>query len=135
MVTRGVERGQYRRRDDSEHWYETNLLNTAEQAMEFLAEVNEPNVKVHLDSYHMNIEERSLRQAVLTCGDKLGYVHVAGTRASIQILQSSMDDFFKSLRHDNILSSPRIIIHIKPDSDVYASLVITHRGTPLKSIE
>mmetsp|Transcript_12858 Transcript_12858/g.20825 ORF Transcript_12858/g.20825 Transcript_12858/m.20825 type:complete len:209 (-) Transcript_12858:230-856(-) len=56
--------------------YETNLLNTAEQAMEFLAEVDEANVKVHLDSYHMNIEERSLRQAVLTCGDKLGYVHV-----------------------------------------------------------
>lgn len=44
--------------------------------MTFLAEVNEPNVKVHLDSYHMNIEERSMRQAVLTCGDSLGYVHV-----------------------------------------------------------
>ena len=56
--------------------YETNLLNTAEQAMAFLADVNEDNVKVHLDSYHMNIEERSLRQAVLTCGDQLGYVHV-----------------------------------------------------------
>jgi hypothetical protein len=56
--------------------YETNLINTAEQAMAFLDDVNEPNVKVHLDSYHMNIEERSLRQAVLTCRDKLGYVHV-----------------------------------------------------------
>jgi hypothetical protein len=29
-------------------------------------------VKVHLDSYHMNIEERSLRQAVKCCGDSLG---------------------------------------------------------------
>lgn len=56
--------------------YESNLLNTAEQAVAFLSEVNEPNVKVHLDSYHMNIEERSLRQAVLACGDELGYVHV-----------------------------------------------------------
>ena len=56
--------------------YETNVLNTAAQAMEFISEVNEDNVRVHLDSYHMCIEERSLRQAVKTCGDKLGYVHV-----------------------------------------------------------
>jgi hypothetical protein len=38
--------------------YETNLLNTAAQAMELIeGEVQHPNVFVHLDSYHMNIEE------------------------------------------------------------------------------
>ena len=56
--------------------YETNVLNTAAQASAFVDEIGEPNVKVHLDSYHMNIEEESLRRAVLTCGDRLGYVHV-----------------------------------------------------------
>ena len=56
--------------------YETNLINTAEQAMAFVTDVDEPNVLIHLDSYHMNIEEKSLRDAVHVCGDRLGYVHV-----------------------------------------------------------
>ena len=48
--------------------YETNLINTAEQAMAFVTDVDEPNVLIHLDSYHMNIEEKSLRDAVHVCG-------------------------------------------------------------------
>ncbi len=56
--------------------YESNLLNTAEQTMEYLDEVNESNVVVHADVYHMNIEERDYRTPILVCGDRLGYVHV-----------------------------------------------------------
>ncbi|KAF6263003.1 xylose isomerase domain-containing protein [Scenedesmus sp. NREL 46B-D3] len=58
--------------------YETNLLNTAAQAMELIeGKVQHPNVYVHLDSYHMNIEESSLEAAVRLCGkDRLGYIHL-----------------------------------------------------------
>ena len=35
---------------------------------------NPPNLYVHLDTYHMNIEESSSEHAVGVCGDKLGYV-------------------------------------------------------------
>eukprot|EP00878_Enallax_costatus_P018219 GHUV01019172.1.p1 GENE.GHUV01019172.1~~GHUV01019172.1.p1 ORF type:complete len:247 (+),score=60.07 GHUV01019172.1:1018-1758(+) len=56
--------------------YETNLLNTAAQAMDLIAEANHPNMYVHLDSYHMNIEEPSMEMAVRLCGDRLGYVHL-----------------------------------------------------------
>lgn len=52
--------------------YETNVCNTARQGMELLADVDSPALKVHLDSYHMNIEEFSMAEAVKTCGDKLG---------------------------------------------------------------
>ena len=65
--------------------YETNLLNTAEQAMAFVNDVDEPNVKIHLDTYHMNIEERSLEAAVVLCGDRLGYVHVASPIAGLSV--------------------------------------------------
>lgn len=58
--------------------YESNLINTAEQAVAFIAEIGAPNVVVHLDSYHMNIEENDFRTPVLACGDKLGYVHMGG---------------------------------------------------------
>jgi hypothetical protein len=56
--------------------YETNLLNNADQALAFIAEVDEPNVDVHLDTYHMNIEEDDMLGPVRRCGDKLVYVHV-----------------------------------------------------------
>jgi D-psicose/D-tagatose/L-ribulose 3-epimerase len=56
--------------------YETNLLNTAAQTVEYIQEVGAPNVVVHLDSYHMNIEEANFRDPVFDCGDRLGYVHI-----------------------------------------------------------
>ena len=56
--------------------YETNLLNTAEQALSFIDLIGAPNVVVHLDTYHMNIEETDFRTPVLACGDRLGYVHL-----------------------------------------------------------
>lgn len=56
--------------------YETNILNTAAQALRFLDLVARPNVTVHLDSYHMNIEESGLGDPVDLCGDRLGYVHI-----------------------------------------------------------
>ncbi|MEQ4518208.1 sugar phosphate isomerase/epimerase [Pseudarthrobacter sp. B907] len=56
--------------------YESNLLNTGRQALGFIEEIGHPNVYLHLDTYHMNIEEPDLLSPVLAAGDKLGYVHI-----------------------------------------------------------
>jgi D-psicose/D-tagatose/L-ribulose 3-epimerase len=56
--------------------YESNLLNTGRQALEYLKEVDRPDVSVHLDTYHMNIEESDLFQPILDVGDRLGYLHI-----------------------------------------------------------
>jgi D-psicose/D-tagatose/L-ribulose 3-epimerase len=56
--------------------YESNLLNTAQQTLDYLDLVGEDNVKVHADTYHMNIEETDYRTPILACGDRLGYVHI-----------------------------------------------------------
>jgi D-psicose/D-tagatose/L-ribulose 3-epimerase len=56
--------------------YESNLPNTAVQALEMLDRIDAPNVVVHLDTYHMNIEEADFMQPVLACGKRLGYVHI-----------------------------------------------------------
>ncbi len=56
--------------------YETNLFNTAAQALEIVSEIGAPNVGVHLDTYHMNIEEDDFDEPVRICGDKLVYVHI-----------------------------------------------------------
>jgi D-psicose/D-tagatose/L-ribulose 3-epimerase len=56
--------------------YESNLINTGRQALEYLKEVDRPDVSVHLDTYHMNIEESDLFQPILDAGDRLGYLHI-----------------------------------------------------------
>jgi D-psicose/D-tagatose/L-ribulose 3-epimerase len=56
--------------------YESNVLNTAAQATAFAQRVGLPNVKVHLDTYHMNIEEADLEAAVIDTADMLGYFHI-----------------------------------------------------------
>jgi D-psicose/D-tagatose/L-ribulose 3-epimerase len=56
--------------------YESNLVNTAEQALELADEIGAGNVVVHLDAYHMNIEEPSLADPIRVCGSRLGYLHV-----------------------------------------------------------
>jgi D-psicose/D-tagatose/L-ribulose 3-epimerase len=56
--------------------YETNVLNTAGQGVELCKRVGLPNVKVHLDSYHMNIEEADMELAVVDTAAHLGYVHI-----------------------------------------------------------
>lgn len=58
--------------------YESNLVNTARQCLDLIDEIDAPtdNVKVHLDTYHMHIEEQDMVRPVLACGDRLGYVHI-----------------------------------------------------------
>jgi D-psicose/D-tagatose/L-ribulose 3-epimerase len=56
--------------------YETNVFNTAAEALKIVREVGEPNLGVHLDTYHMNIEEDDFDEPVRLCGDKLVYVHI-----------------------------------------------------------
>ena len=56
---------------------ETNYLLTAQDVLEVIDKVGSNKLLVHLDTYHMNMEERSWRDPVIACGKKLGHVHVA----------------------------------------------------------
>ncbi|MEV0148725.1 MULTISPECIES: sugar phosphate isomerase/epimerase [unclassified Nonomuraea] len=56
--------------------YETNVVNTARDALRLADDIGEDNVLIHLDTYHMNIEEEDLVRPVHEVGDRLGYVHV-----------------------------------------------------------
>jgi D-psicose/D-tagatose/L-ribulose 3-epimerase len=55
--------------------YETPLINTAEQARAFTDAVGLRNVGIHLDTYHMNIEERVVPHAIATAGASLVHFH------------------------------------------------------------
>lgn len=57
--------------------YETNFINTVADGLEILDTINEPEIKLLLDTFHMNIEEYDLAAALRCAGDRLGYVHFA----------------------------------------------------------
>ncbi|HEX8519382.1 MAG TPA: sugar phosphate isomerase/epimerase [Pseudonocardia sp.] len=56
--------------------YETNVINTAHDALRLADDIGADNVTIHLDTYHMNIEEDDLVRPVHEVGERLGYVHV-----------------------------------------------------------
>ncbi len=55
--------------------FENPILNTAEEGVQFVTEVDRDNVKVMLDTFHMNIEETSISAAIRTAGNLLGHFH------------------------------------------------------------
>lgn len=56
--------------------FEGYLLNTCAECRQFVEEVDVDAVKIMLDTFHMNIEEDSMVEAILLAGDKLGHFHV-----------------------------------------------------------
>ncbi len=56
--------------------YETNVINTAADALTLADDIGADNVMIHLDTYHMNIEEDDFTRPVQLVGDRLGYVHI-----------------------------------------------------------
>lgn len=56
--------------------FETNLLNTTAQGLKFLRDTGNDHVKLHLDTFHMQIEEADPAAAIRLAGDKIGYFHI-----------------------------------------------------------
>lgn len=56
--------------------HEGYLINTAAECVDYVRQVDRPNVKVMLDTYHMNMEEDDFAEAIRTAGSLLGHVHV-----------------------------------------------------------
>ncbi|MCC2826705.1 sugar phosphate isomerase/epimerase family protein [Laedolimicola ammoniilytica] len=56
--------------------FEGYMLNTCEEAVDFVSKIDRPNVKVMLDTFHMNIEEDSFGDAIRMAGKYLGHLHL-----------------------------------------------------------
>lgn len=57
--------------------FESDLVNTAQDVMRMVNDINHPAANVILDSFHMSIEERDVEQAIKTVGDKLIHLQVS----------------------------------------------------------
>jgi D-psicose/D-tagatose/L-ribulose 3-epimerase len=55
--------------------FETDLVNTTEQGLALCADIGSPAAGLLLDTFHMNIEEKSIGDAIRAAGDRLVHVH------------------------------------------------------------
>ncbi len=57
--------------------YENHLINTGWQAVDMIERVGSDHIFIHLDTYHMNIEEKGAANAILHARDHLKYIHLS----------------------------------------------------------
>jgi len=57
--------------------FETYFLNTLEDAARLVRDVDSPNVKIHFDTFHSNIEEKHPAEALRAVAPELGHVHIS----------------------------------------------------------
>ena len=58
--------------------FETDFINTCDQALEMVNDVGSPVLRLMLDTFHMNIEEKNQANAIRKAGKLLGHLHACG---------------------------------------------------------
>lgn len=88
--------------------YENNYLNRGEEIVKLIDLLESPFIKVHLDTFHMNIEEPNMCEAIEKAGEKLGYIHFAdNTRGAVgsgSIDFRSVLDSLQKIGYDETIS-------------------------------
>jgi len=78
--------------------FESDLVNTAEDVVRLVKDINHPAAKIMLDGFHMNIEEKNIEEAIVTAGDKLIHVQVSENyRGTPGTGQTQWDSYLKGL--------------------------------------
>ena len=79
--------------------YESHLINTGWQAVAMIERVGADNIFVHLDTYHMNIEEKGAGNGILDARDHLRYIHLSESdRGTPGEGTCDWDEIFATLR-------------------------------------
>lgn len=82
--------------------FESDLVNTAKDALRMVNDINHPAVGILLDGFHMNIEERDVEAAIKLAGDKLLHIQVSENyRGSPGTGQTRWDAFKRGLEAVN----------------------------------
>lgn len=107
--------------------YETNIFNTAKETLDFFERHRLNNCYIHLDTYHMGLEEFDPYEAIRLCGKRLGYFHVADN--SRRYPGSGQFDFkkilatLKEIDYDGYVTVECLP---EPDRDTAAQKAIAH---------
>lgn len=93
--------------------YESHILTTAGQGADFVRELGKRNVRLLLDTFHMNIEEKSMAEAILTAGEYLGHVHIVENDRSLpgrgNLPWREIFDALHRIRYDGMLNMEPLV--------------------------
>jgi D-psicose/D-tagatose/L-ribulose 3-epimerase len=70
---------------------ETYILTDCREALEYIKRIDSKNMSILLDTYHMNIEEDNLYDAIRSAEDKLGHLHVGECNRKLPGMNNSID--------------------------------------------
>lgn len=115
--------------------YESRLINRVEEGVRFLEELGAENVYLLLDTFHMNIEERSIEESIRFAGGRIGHFHVAdsnrlapgmGHLDFVRVLHA-----LKDTGYTGFISAE---IQAKPDLEASARMTLSTLRTALEVI-
>ena len=103
--------------------FETHILNTSEEGVEFVKEVDKDNVKVMLDTFHMNIEEVSIGDAIRHAGNLLGHLHTGECNRMVpgkgRMPWREIGDALQDIKYDgNVVMEPFVRMGGQVGSDI-----------------
>jgi D-psicose/D-tagatose/L-ribulose 3-epimerase len=82
--------------------FETDFINTCEQGLQMVRDVDHPSLGLHLDSFHMNIEEKHSGESILKAGEKLVHFHACGSdRGTPGSDHTDWESIFQALKKIN----------------------------------
>lgn len=97
--------------------FESDLINTAEDVMRLIDDINHPSAKVLLDGFHMAIEEPDLEKAITSVGDRLIHVQVSenyrGTPGTGQTPWFALKSGLEKINYSGVVSIESFTPEIK----------------------
>ena len=106
--------------------FETPILNTAQEALDYVSQIESDHIGILLDTYHMNIEEASIGNAIRLVGDKLANFHTGENNRSIPGMgmgHLDWDEIFSALKDINykgrIISEPFVMMGGEVGRDIH----------------
>ena len=107
--------------------FEGYLLNTVSQGLQMLADVDSPAVKLHLDTFHLNIEEHDIGAAIEAAGQQLGHFHCsANHRGCPGTGHIPWDDVRQALYAIDYQGWLVVEAYVRPEGDVGRDVFIWH---------
>jgi len=84
--------------------FETDMVNIVEQGMKLIADIDEPNIGLHIDTFHMHLEEKDSAVAIRLGGDRIFHVHACendrGVPGTGQVAWESVFEALKDIGYD-----------------------------------
>ncbi|SHM28868.1 sugar phosphate isomerase/epimerase family protein [Chryseobacterium polytrichastri] len=82
--------------------YETYVCNTAKNVLDLISKTGKDNLFLHLDTFHMNIEENNFYDPIIMAGNKLKHIHMTEShRGMLGEGTVNWEELFKALKEIN----------------------------------